>query len=276
MTDTLLHWSVLGAALVLSLAALASFLLVRRARPRRAKEPEDEGESPSERTQRLAAVGELAAAVAHDIKNPLAGISGALQVFAEDFPADDPRRDIIDEMLDKIERLDRSVKDLLRFARPAEARPVRTPMGPFLEEAARSVQKEAKRREVKVEVRAPEGHCEASVDREQMGHALAAVMLSCIESMAGGGTLTVAARRAAPSGEVEIELCHEGLEMAPEAMRDLFKPAFRSGGQEGSGLGMAISKGTIQRHGGSIAVESAPGAGTRYRIVLPSAAGEAS
>lgn len=253
---------------MLALAALAWLLSGRRARHGQAGE--GAGESPSERTQRLATVGELAAAVAHDIKNPLAGISGALQVFAEDFPADDPRREIIDEVLDKIERLDGSVKDLLRFARPVEPQPVITPMGPLLREAARSVQKQAARRGVDVDVRAPAGDCEAAVDAEQMRYALAAVMLNCIDSMAGGGTLTVEARGGSSSREVEIDVCHKGPDMAPEAIRDLFKPVFNAG-HAGSGLGMAISKVTIERHGGRIVVQSDSGAGTRYRIVLPSA-----
>jgi len=117
--------------------------------------------------ERMASIGEVAATVAHEIKNPLAGISGALQVIAEDIPDDSPRKEIVNDILAEIDRLDRAVKDLVTYAKPHEINPVLTDLHAIIEMAVTLVAEAARRMHIEVNVlatRLPE----VMVDPEQM------------------------------------------------------------------------------------------------------------
>jgi len=243
----------LVAAALAAAAGAAFFFLGRRASP------------GAERTRRLAAVGELAAALAHDIKSPLAGISGAAQVLAEDFPEGDPRAEVVREMIDKIDGMDRAVKDLLRYARPAGLKLSVEAVGQVLEESAAAVSEMARSRGVVIRVE-PSGGQRVAMDAEQVRYALGAVMASALWSMPEGGVLTARALERADGAVVEVSAL--GRALSPEEMKELFRPVFKAG-LAGSGLGMAIAKNTAERHGGSLVVESPRGGGTRYRLTLP-------
>jgi signal transduction histidine kinase len=217
--------------------------------------------------EKMASLGELAASVAHDIKNPLAGISGALQVLAEDFPEDSPRKDITREILDEIDRLDGAVKDLLLFARPPDMHLIPVNINAIIEKVMAKVTQRAGELKVGIDLLAAEVPA-VMVDPEQLERAFGNIALHSLESMPYGGQLKFAVHDSRQQNEIEITVSDTGPGIPEDNLKDIFKPFFSSK-HSGSGLGLAITRNIIEGHRGRIAVESAPGKGTRYRIILP-------
>lgn len=231
-------------------------------------QPEAYHEDDREKLEKMAAVGDIAAAMAHDIKNSLAGIGGALQIFAEEFPADDPRKDVISEIMKNIERIDRCAKDLLWFARPPSPKLLTSPVMPVIEQAKALVSEQAEKGGIEVVVPKEDEIGDLRLDPEHLRLAISNIMLNAIYSMPDGGTLKVSTRRLEDAGEAEITISDSGAGIAPEALKDIFKPVFVKN-QPGKGLGLAISKSIVDRHGGRITVESQVGSGSTYRVILP-------
>jgi len=229
---------------------------------------EDAARDELRKVEKLATIGEMAYSIAHDIKNPLAGISGAIQVFAEEFPEDDHRREIVREILGEIERLDRSVRDLLCYARPPEPHPIPTPVDGLLEGAVRGVAESAKKCLVDVNILVSGGGLVVNVDPVQIHQALMNMMAFSFGTMPGGGSLNLYVRQGDNMDRVEITLKDTGAGLDSTSMANLFKP-FRTSRISGTGLSLAISKMFIERHGGDINVESSLGVGTTFKVALP-------
>ena len=218
--------------------------------------------------EKLATVGELAAAIAHDIKNPLAGISGAIQVFAEDFSEDDPRKEIIKETLLEIDRLDRSVKDLLSYARPPEPLIIKVPLEPVIEHIVLLLTGQAKKQDVEIAVSSTGEVKEINVDPDQIQQVFLNIMINAIHSMPEGGKLTVSTSHVAGTGMAEINITDTGMGIAKHNLANIFMPFFTTK-HTGTGLGLAISKNTVEKHGGKLLVESRTGVGSTFKILLP-------
>jgi signal transduction histidine kinase len=216
--------------------------------------------------ERMASLGELAAAVAHDIKNPLAGISGALQVLAEDFPEESSRKEIACEILGEIGRLDAAVKDLLIYARPPELNLILTDINAIIEKVRHGIEEQAASLGVKI-TSLSDTISETLADPEQLEKAIMNLALYCLQAMQGGGTLAFTTRENRESGEIEIALSDTGGGIRNGRIEDIFRPSF-STKLSGTGLGLAISRNVIVSHKGRIDAESMPGAGTTFRIFL--------
>jgi PAS domain S-box-containing protein len=215
------------------------------------------------RNQSLAAVGELAASVAHEIKNPLAGMSGAAQILRRSFAEDDSRRKIADEILNQIRRLDNTVRDLLVFARPWKAQVRKVDLVPLLDGALRRL--EAAPPSVRVGREGPD-RFEAMADPQLLDNVLLNVLQNALDSMPSGGRLDVRLREENSHGRLEIS--DTGVGIAEHHRDKLFKPFFSTKAR-GTGLGLAISRKLIEAQGGSIELESSPGLGTTVTIRLP-------
>jgi signal transduction histidine kinase len=205
--------------------------------------------------------------VAHDIKNPLAGISGALQVLAEDFPEDSPRKDITGEILGEIDRLDRAVKDLLLFARPPELYLIPVDINAIIEKVMVLVTPRSREQKVQLELRSGET-LSIMVDPEQLERAIGNIAFHSLQSMPYGGRLIFAVQDRPELHELEIMVSDTGPGIPGDKLKDIFKPFFSSK-HTGSGLGLAITRNIVEGHRGRITVESSPGSGTHYRILLP-------
>lgn len=219
------------------------------------------------RMEKMASIGELAAAVAHEIKNPLAGISGALQVLAEDFPDDSPRKEISQEILQEIERLDKAVKDLLFFAVPPELHQIPVDMHAVIDKVSRLLRPLAATLEVTTTVTA-DAAVSALIDPEQMEIALMNIAHFSFQSLQKGGHLTIGAYDRQDTGSIEIIMADTGPGLSEEKVAEIFRPFF-STKHSGSGLSLAITSNIINRHNGTISVESRPGTGTAFHILIP-------
>lgn len=232
------------------------------------RELEDYQTEAVHKLEKMATIGELASAIAHEIKNPLAGISGAIQVFAEDFPEGDNRRDIINDVLGEIARLDKAVKDLLAFARPPEPSIIAIPTDVILERVVRLVIAQARKQGVEIRVTPDERPVMILVDPEQIQQVFLNIMMNALHSMPQGGVLSVSVTARAGQGEADIKISDNGMGISDEEMKNIFKP-FYTTKHMGTGLGLTISKNIVEKNKGRIAVSSIAGKGTMFTITLP-------
>ena len=231
------------------------------------------------RADRLATIGELAAGIAHEIKNPLAGIAGATQILAREFADDDPRKPVTQEILKLIERLDTTIRDLLDFARPSQPRIVLTDVGDLLERTLFLVERmpEKKKQGVKMVMDIDKEMPVIPLDPDMVRQALLNLAVNAVQAMPEGGTLKVSVRAEADPelGEVHppedflmISFEDTGLGIEEAKLRSIFTPFFTTKTQ-GTGLGLPITMRIIEQHGGRITVHSTVGKGTTFRIYLP-------
>lgn len=217
--------------------------------------------------KRMASIGEVAAVVAHEIKNPLAGISGALQVLAEDFPTESPRREIANDVLHEIVRLDAAVKDLLLFANPPEPSLILTDIHAIIKKVIHSVSLSANGQRVKINSvlgTIPE----IMADPEQLERAFLNIVQNGIRAMPDGGTLSIAVSHRPQSDEIGIAFSDTGKGLTEENLKDVFSPLILTK-RFGTGLGLAISRNIIESHKGRITVESRVDVGSTFHIILP-------
>jgi signal transduction histidine kinase len=218
------------------------------------------------RSEHLAAVGELAASLAHEIKNPLAGISGAIQIFGDELAEGHPHKEIIAESLRQIDRLDAAVKDLLIYARPKP--PVNTPVAivQLLQRALVLLREEPAFRGVRIECEAADNGWVIKVDENLIQQVFTNLLINAAHACENGGT--VRCRVVLKRSRMQIIIEDDGIGMSRDALERAFEPFFTTKAK-GTGLGLAICKRIVESHGGTITLESQLGRGTRVTIDLP-------
>ncbi|HWP41834.1 MAG TPA: PAS domain S-box protein [Blastocatellia bacterium] len=240
-------------------------------------------EASLERASRFALLGELAAGLAHEIKNPLAGIKGMIDILTRRRAENDPERRDLEDMRDEVERIDRTVRSLLNRARPQAANIAPRPLNDIVERAVNLARRQALTRtahgqRIRVEFDAPPDEVVVAVDESQFHDALLNIISNAIEAIEGGeGCVSVRLRSTgtedgnSSSGEAIIEVEDDGRGIAESEMQRIFEPFF-STKPDGSGIGLAAVKRIIRAHGGQVGVRSTPGRGTVFTLRLPIAA----
>lgn len=219
------------------------------------------------RWDRLATVGELAAGLAHELRNPLAGISGAIHVLGSQFPPDDERRGLVAELQAQIARMNGTLTDLLHHARPDKPRRVTVAVDGLLEESLKFLPQG----DFEVVRRLDSSLPLVSVDPNLLHQALLNILVNARQAMPNGGQLTVETRVVAGSARpLQIRIADTGIGIPSDQLARIFQPFFTTKA-EGTGLGLAITARIIEDHGGRIAVDSVVGKGTSFTIALPTA-----
>jgi signal transduction histidine kinase len=222
---------------------------------------------------RLAALGQMAAGLAHEVKNPLGAIKGAAQLLvdpADGHEVDASSREFLGIILEEVDRLDRVVRSVLDYGRPSLGNPGSVDVNAAVR---RTLQVLGPSRDPAIQRRldTAEDVPAVRVDEEQLRQVLINLVSNAEEAMAGAGEVTVTTRhRASPTGAgyVEIGVHDRGPGIPPEAMEHLFVPFFTTK-PRGTGLGLAISQRMIQAMGGRIEVSAQPGVGSAFVILLP-------
>ena len=221
-----------------------------------------------ERADRLASVGELASGIAHEIKNPLAGIAGAVQVLSREFKGDKQKVKIVQEILQQIRRLDKSVKDLLNYASPSMPTFGTGDINEIIEKALFFVIQQPKARGIKVVKELDQNLPPMKrVDEKQIQQVLLNLFLNALNAMEGNGTLRISTFIEDGSTAV-IEVEDTGKGIPEDEIDKLFTP-FYTTRIEGTGLGLSISNRIIEQHGGNISIKSKVNEGTCMKVSLP-------
>jgi signal transduction histidine kinase len=229
-----------------------------------------------QRADRMAKIGELASGIAHEIRNPLAGIQGAIQILSEGFPREDGRRQVTDEIQKQIFKLERLVKDLLNYAKPVPAHYLPTDMNELIDKVLSFfITQRGLAEDFKIQRRFSTPLPKAMVDPSSMEQAFLNIILNAQKAMPGGGTFAISTLSLRQDGEEEgIQIIFEdtGIGISKENIPKIFNPFF-STRSDGTGLGLSITKNIIEQHGGRIEVESRVNQGTRFIITLPAMKG---
>lgn len=216
---------------------------------------------------RMAAVGELAAGLAHEIGNPLAAISGSVQMLAANLPTESSQRRLLDILLKESQRLDRTIKGFLRFARPRELSPSEFDIGHLLSEnfeLLRNSGEVSERHRLSLDLDPPSVTLMA--DADQVSQIFWNLARNALRAMPEGGDLRISGRASHPA--YRLRFADTGRGMSPEQRANLFHP-FRSFFDGGTGIGMAIVYRIVQEHGGQVSVESRPSEGATITVELP-------
>jgi len=249
----------------IAIGLVAGILIEQQWRERRKKEALAEELAVQER---LSSLGQMAAGLAHEIKNPLGSIQGAAEILADDAPPNSKKRDLFDVLTKESKRLNNVVVDFLRFARPRppQTRPIQlndTVRGVIAQ--ARLARPEDRARSVQVIDRLDANLPKVPADGEQMHQVLLNVVFNAI---AAAGTTTVEVESMLNDGEVAVVIRDDGEGIAPEHLSKVFDPFFTTR-DSGTGLGLSISHQIVGEHGGRITVDSEKGRGTAVTVRLP-------
>lgn len=229
-----------------------------------------------QRADRMATIGELASGIAHEIRNPLAGIQGAIQILAEGFPKEDSRTQVTEEIQKQIYKLERLVRDLLNYAKPVPAHYLPTDINGLVDKVLSFfVTQRGMPGDYKIEKKLFSTLPRTMIDPSSMEQAFLNIILNAQKAMPKGGTFTISTvplpKRKDDGREVrEVQIIFEdtGVGISGEALPKIFNPFF-STRSDGTGLGLAITKNIVEQHGGRIEVESQVNVGTKVVITLP-------
>jgi two-component system sensor histidine kinase HydH len=218
------------------------------------------------RSKRLAALGELAAGVAHEIRNPLSAIRGLVLYLAKKFPSDSAEAEYAGVVVSEVDRMGRVIGGLLDFARPKAPEFARADLSKIIRHALTLIEDEARAARVEVDFQMDEGLPPVRVDRDQMTQVLLNLLVNALEAMPEGGRLQVNVHR--ETDQAEIRVSDTGPGISSENLSRLFDP-FHTTKKKGSGLGLAIAQRIVENHGGTIRVDSRAGLGTTFLVRLP-------
>jgi len=220
--------------------------------------------------QRLAAVGEMAAGIAHEIRNPLASMSGSIQILRDELPLTAEQGQLMDIVIRESERLNDTIRSFLEYTRPQRQAMGHMDVRTVLTDTATLLQNSSERREChRIVVDVPSGPVAFQADEGQIRQIVWNLATNGLRAMPEGGCLTLAASLPRDEGaQVEISVSDEGVGIASEDLDGVFQP-FRGGFANGTGLGLSIVHRIVTDYSGDVGVTSTKGVGTTVRVRFP-------
>ncbi len=220
------------------------------------------------RSQRLASIGNLAAGVAHEIRNPLSTIKGFATYFRERYKEVPKDQQTATIMINEVDRLDRVVGQLLELARPVRISPEPTDIAGFLQSSLHLIRQNAENKGISVATNLLGKPCEITMDRDRINQVLLNLYLNAIDAMTEGDTLEIGMHCLNSEHAVEITVTDTGKGIPDEDLSKVFDPYFTTK-PSGTGLGLAIAHNILEAHQGKINVENRPEGGTRFTVTIP-------
>ena len=222
------------------------------------------------RSEKLAAIGELAAGVAHEIRNPLSSIRGFAQYLRHALKDRPQEKEYTETMVLEVDRINTVVTDLLTFARPMEAELAPTDVAELVEHTIRLVQADAQSRNVSVQMNIS-NLSKIPLDAHQMTQAILNLLLNALQAIKSGGRIEVGAELNPSDSILKIWVEDDGSGIAADQKEKIFDPFFTTR-EKGTGLGLAIVHKIVENHSGEINLESPPfgkNQGTRITLSIP-------
>lgn len=223
------------------------------------------------RSEKLAAIGELAAGVAHEIRNPLSSIRGFAQFLKHALKDRPKEHEYADTMVSEIDRINRVITDLLTFSRPMKAERVPTDIKNFLEHCIRLIEADTKARNIGMNLVQPKNITTVDLDANQMTQAILNLLLNALQVVADGENIEVGAEYYPESAKICFWVENDGTEIPENQQEKIFEPFFTTR-ENGTGLGLPIVHKIVENHGGEISLKSpriGKNSGTRVTITIP-------
>lgn len=223
--------------------------------------------------EHLATLGELATGLAHEIRNPLAGIAGAVETIASRFPNDHPDREIMGDVRQEVRRIERTLNELLAYARPKPPQLAHLDIKETVAHTLQLARQQSGEKRINFAIEISPDLPEFMADSEQLQQVLLNLVLNSIQAIGDEGrvSIEVGSRESAVPGHpshVEIAVADTGHGIPPEQMEGIFRPFFTTK-RGGTGLGLSLCRRIIAAHGGTLVAESQLRKGSRFVIRLP-------
>jgi two-component system, NtrC family, sensor kinase len=224
-------------------------------------------------SEKLASIGEMAAAVAHGLRNPLASLRASAQLALR-HPGSPTSQESLGAIIDQVDRLDRRIAHLLSFSRPARFQPIRESAAHLVERVHAALAELLRERRVEYSTQLPSDLPDLVVDPVNVEQALLEVASNSLQAMPQGGRLRISGRPVVEGGQrgVVLELQDTGPGIPPDVLPTVCEPFFTTR-EEGTGLGLAVAKRFVEQNRGRLSISSEPGQGTTVRVWLPSVEG---
>jgi len=218
------------------------------------------------RAEHLATLGELATGLAHEIRNPLAGIAGVIEIIGRDLPSTSPARAVVKDVRQEIARINHIVTDLLQTARPHPPKVRKSDLNTTVEHAVMLGRQQALAKSVEITLRKDSSLPEVEHDSDQIHQVLLNLLLNALQAIDQNGKITVTVK---PQGTTAVvEVADNGRGIAPDHLPNIFRPFYTTKG-DGTGLGLSLARRIVEDHQGRIDVSSTLGKGTTFAVILP-------
>ena len=218
------------------------------------------------RAEHLATLGEMATGLAHEIRNPLAGIAGVIEIIGRDLPATSPARSVVKDVRQEIARINHIVTDLLQTARPHPPTVRRSDLNTTVEHAVMLGRQQAQAKSVEIELHKDASLPEIEHDSDQIHQVLLNLLLNALQAIETSGKISVTLKTQGATAVVEV--ADNGRGISADHLPNIFRPFYTTKG-DGTGLGLSLARRIVEDHQGRIDVTSALGKGTTFAVVLP-------
>ena len=222
------------------------------------------------REKHLSSIGQMAAGLAHEVKNPLGSIKGSAEILGDDFPEGSRKHEIVNVLLKETDRLNRVVEDFLNFARPRPIARTSTRIHAVVERVISQIELDAAAKNIRVVRDFDESIPAAPLDGERLHQVFLNLALNAVAAMSGGGTLVFETRRRSLDGKpyIVVSVKDDGAGIDPDDIDRIFDP-FYTRSEKGTGLGLSISHTIVRNHGGRIEVAPNQPGGAVFAVFLP-------
>jgi len=220
------------------------------------------------RAEHFATLGELATGLAHEIRNPLAGIAGVIEIVGRDLPASSPAKAVVKDVREEIAQINRILTDLLGTARPRAADIRQSDLNTTVEHAVMLARQQVMSKPIKVEFIPAENLPDVDHDSDQIHQVLLNLLLNAVQAIEGPGEVRVKVFPANDGHEAVITVFDSGRGIPARDLPNIFRPFFTTKGN-GTGLGLSLARRIVEEHHGHIEVERTSGQGTTFSVTLP-------
>jgi signal transduction histidine kinase len=218
------------------------------------------------RAEHMATLGEMATGLAHEIRNPLAGIAGVIEIIGRDLPTTSPARAVVKDVRQEIARINRIVTDLLQTARPHPPKVRKSDLNTTVEHAVMLGRQQGLSKAVEITLHKDTSLPEVEHDSDQIHQVLLNLLLNALQAIDQKGKIAVTVERQQDTAVIEV--ADNGRGISPELLPNIFRPFFTTKG-DGTGLGLSLARRIVEDHQGRIDVTSTVGKGTTFAVVLP-------
>ena len=217
------------------------------------------------RAEHLATLGELATGLAHEIRNPLAGIAGVIEIIGRDLPSTSPARAVVKDVRLEIAQINRILTDLLETARPHPPQIRLSNLNTTVEHAVMLARQQVLSKPIKIELQQAPDLPEVEHDSDQIHQVLLNLLLNAVQAMEAG---TVRVEIGPQGSYASVLVSDTGRGIAPQHLSNIFRPFYTTKGN-GTGLGLSLARRIVEEHHGRIEVSSVVGKGSKFTVLLP-------